>query len=414
MPKKKTRRPAGRRPARIGPSRPLDQLQGQLREMQPSIQHSADGHTTPETEADTGDARTLALTEVAWESVAEREPQALGMTYRFETPADGDALPLNVRFRGRRLGGPAQPGGHDTFDVVRRVPAVPPGTGHMTVTTRVLDIDPGEWRVQVEAHAEDVPRGTAVPTFPRANAVGKTAFAPVVRVRAPGVTLGAWPGCVIGGAVLGLVIQALLARHLQFPALTALLVTLVACLVGVVGGKTYFLALHRDRQAKGLLMVGMAIQGFVLALVATVVVGALITGLPLGAFLDATAVGLLFGMTIGRFGCFFGGCCAGRPTSSRLGLWSSDRDLGVRRIPTQLLESALAASLGTTMLLLLTLGAPTPRGVVFVGSLAAYTLGRQLLFPLRDLPRTTSNGRRIVAGSTAVTCIAAIVVAFQY
>lgn len=373
---------------------------------------TADHDHSVESAADTGDG-TLVLTEVPWESVADREPQALGMTYRFPTPADG-ALPVNVRFRGRRLGGPAQPGGRDSFDVVRRVPVVPPGTGQMTVTTRVLDIDPGEWRVHAEATAEGVPRGAAAPAFPRATAVGRTAFAPVVRVRAPGVTLGAWPGFVFAGALLGLVVQGLLARQLQFSATAALLVTLVGCLVGVIGGKAYFLALHRDRQVQGLLMVGMAIQGFVLALVATVVVGALLAGLPLGAFLDATAVGLLFGMTIGRFGCFFGGCCAGRPTSSRLGLWSSDRDLGVRRIPTQLLESGLAAALGTVGALLLTLAAPTPRGVVFVGLLSAYTLGRQLLFPLRDLPRTTSHGRTVIAIGTAVSCVAAIAVAVAF
>jgi len=41
--------------------------------------------------------------------------------------------------------------------------------------------------------------------------------------------------------------------------------------------------------------------------------------LPAGTVLDATTPGLLFGMTVGRFACFFGGCCAGRPSGG--GRW---------------------------------------------------------------------------------------------
>lgn len=64
-------------------------------------------------------------------------------------------------------------------------------------------------------------------------------------------------------------------------------------------------------------MVGMSLQGFVLAALGTVALGSVALGLPLGAALDASAPGLLFGAAIGRIGCFVGGCCAGRPTASR-------------------------------------------------------------------------------------------------
>ena len=46
-----------------------------------------------------------------------------------------------------------------------------------------------------------------------------------------------------------------------------------------------------------------------------------------------------------------------------------------------------------------------PAGVVFVGTIAAYTLGRQLLFPLRDLPRKPGHGRILatwIAGSVLI------------
>lgn len=55
---------------------------------------------------------------------------------------------------------------------------------------------------------------------------------------------------------------------------------------------------------------------------------------------------LLITVTGGRPGRFFAGCCAGRPTASRSGLWSSDRVLAVRRIPVQLWEAATALLIG--------------------------------------------------------------------
>jgi len=63
--------------------------------------------------------------------------------------------------------------------------------------------------------------------------------------------------------------------------------------------------------------------------------------------------------------------------------------LGVRRIPVQLFEAALALGLSATTLVL---GGRLPLpGAVFVGAL--YTAGRQLLFPLRGEPRRTRAGR---------------------
>ncbi len=133
--------------------------------------------------------------------------------------------------------------------------------------------------------------------------------------------------------------------------------------------------------------------------------------LPLWPLLDHTAPGLMLGMVIGRYGCFFGGCCAGRPTASRWGLWSSDRRVGVRRIPTQLLESAVALLIGVAALLALWLVEPRPAGVVFVGSIAAYTLGRQLLFPLRDRPPRPAWRRILVLALCAAVVAADVAVA---
>jgi len=237
-------------------------------------------------------------------------------------------------------------------------------------------------------------------------------FAPVVRVRAPGARLGVWPALVGLGAAVGLTVQALLAAHAHLPVTRLLLVSLVACLVGLVGAKLYYLTGHYLRGRRpSLLTAGMCIQGFVLGAIAALVVGARAAGVPVGALLDVTAPGLLFGMTIGRFGCFLGGCCAGRPTASQWGMWSSDRRLGMRRVPTQLLEAAVALLVGLAALLAVWATTPQPAGVVFIGAIAAYTLGRQLLFPLRATPRHTAHGRTLTMALAGLVVAVDIAVA---
>lgn len=192
----------------------------------------------------------------------------------------------------------------------------------------------------------------------------------------------------------------------------------MASLVGLVGAKVYYLAGHllmrrflpryRDDPPPSLATPGMCIQGFVAGAGGALMVGALAAGISVGRVLDVTTPGLFFGMTIGRFGCFFGGCCVGRPTVSRWGLWSSDRRLGVHRVPTQLFESALALSIGLLTLVAVWATTPTPAGALFVAALGAYTLGRQLLFPLRDNPRKTSGGRTLTIALSAVAAVVAV------
>ena len=46
-------------------------------------------------------------------------------------------------------------------------------------------------------------------------------------------------------------------------------------------------------------------------------------------------------------------------------------------------------------------------GLVFLASLSGYTAARQLLFPLRDLPRATSYGRQIMLVISLVVALAA-------
>ena len=63
------------------------------------------------------------------------------------------------------------------------------------------------------------------------------------------------------------------------------------------------------------------------------------------------------------------------------------------------------------LLVLLDGSEPSPAGVLFVAVLAAYTVGRQMLFPLRGLPRQTRHGRRMVMGAATAILVAAVVIA---
>jgi phosphatidylglycerol---prolipoprotein diacylglyceryl transferase len=92
---------------------------------------------------------------------------------------------------------------------------------------------------------------------------------------------------------------------------------------------------------------------------------------------------LFFAVAIGRLGCFLTGCCAGRVTSSRWGIWSSDRRIGARRIPTQLLESGAGLLIGVTALPLTLIHMRAVHGAVFVAAFAVYLAVRHLLVRLR-------------------------------
>src|SRR5438445_4669709 len=98
-------------------------------------------------------------------------------------------------------------------------------------------------------------------------------------------------------------------------------------------------------------------------------------------------------------GCFLTGCCAGRPTRSRWGIWSSDRRIGARRIPTQLLESAAGLFLGGVGTFVVIGHVGRPDGLVFVGVFVAYFAVRQLLLRLRA-ERRDDSWRRSVAVTT--------------
>lgn len=354
------------------------------------------------------------------DALAGIEPHALGVTYEFRAAPDGDPYSVKIAFEGRRTEAMHQPGPGDRFAVATTVDRVLPGSGRVAITTRVPNLNAGSWQVVARPSVQQIgpDRGSArgvraeLPRLPGGSAKGSTGWGPVIAQKAPGVLLGSWAVLVALGAAVALTVQGALAALLGLSVIGVGLVSLVASLIGLVGAKLYYLAVYPDALRRALYGGGMCIQGFVLGAAMGLIVGALVAGIDLGSLLDITAPALMFGMTIGRFGCFFSGCCVGRPTASRWGVWSSDRRLGVRRIPTQLLESALAATIGATALIVLvTAGFSEFPGTIFIGAIAAYVLGRQLLLPLRAESSKTRHGRMITLATAAAVLLADVFVA---
>jgi phosphatidylglycerol:prolipoprotein diacylglycerol transferase len=181
-------------------------------------------------------------------------------------------------------------------------------------------------------------------------------------------------------------------------------VSLGAIVIGIVGAKMWYIVLYRREH----LVNGWCIQGFITGAILAAAILLVVLKVPAGVFLDATAPGLLVAMAVGRVGCFFAGCCGGPPTASSFGVWSSDQRVGARRLPTQLLESALAGMLGLMVLVVVLMHRPVG-GAFFVGGLAAYTLVRQSILHLRAEPRKTRLGGLVTAALAALVFVAAVI-----
>ena len=222
----------------------------------------------------------------------------------------------------------------------------------------------------------------------------------------PGIIRFAYASLISLGVLAGLGLEALLLAHGHFPVLRPVLFSAAAVLAGVIGGKAWYIAAERGRKFDG-----WCVQGFIAGVAAVVAAAAFAgPGIPAGAFLGVTATALLIGMAIGRPGCFWAGCCTGRPTASRRGIWSSDRRVGCRREPAQLLEALAALIIGVIVLAVVLAAGLSRSGPVAVAGLAGYTLSRQFILGLRaDPPAHWRYGRQVTVAVAAVALIASIV-----
>jgi phosphatidylglycerol:prolipoprotein diacylglycerol transferase len=217
----------------------------------------------------------------------------------------------------------------------------------------------------------------------------------------PAVVRGSWSSLIAVGILVGVIVQTALLARAGIGVGDALLVDLAALLSGLIGAKLWYIAL-RPRAWRQRIGEGFSIDGSIVAAPVAGAIAMLALNLPVGAFLDGSTPAFFFGMAVGRLGCFLTGCCAGRCTAARWGVWSSDRRVGARRIPAQLLESVIALVIATATLLLAARPAAPVGGAVFVGGVAAYILVRQWLLRLRAEPREPSIAQPLTAGAAAL------------
>jgi phosphatidylglycerol:prolipoprotein diacylglycerol transferase len=361
------------------------------------------------------------------------DQHGLTATFWFDSGGPGQPYSKRVRFSGRRLGITGRPHSRDSFVKEETIDGIVPASGPVSVTTRVSGINPGEWTITAElvspqgvsrkmrsqmrsGHRDKRSLSPAVWSWRRwALSTGsaspvKTRWALLTAFdRMPAVVPGSYTGLVVLGIVIGLVLQALLLAHDHVDVGRVLTASLLAVALGLVGAKLWYLALH-PREWREAIRLGWCIQGFLVGVAVVTTLSLGILHLPIGVVLDATAPGLFVGLAIGRIGCFFTGCCAGRPSASRWAIWSSDARVGARRVPTQLLESFAALVIGLLALFVILQYRAGVPGALFVASFATYTLCRQFLLAFRAERRKSSIGGPLTGAGAALVLAAAVVI----
>jgi len=354
---------------------------------------------------------------------AKAVEELLTPTYWLDPGEAGEPFSATIRFSGRRTDVTGKPEPRDSFWQEETVDGIIPGSGPVAITAEVRGINPGQWTVTARSvarvggrpyrsypapgHDPDgvyrvpSPRRVGIPVEPSASIHTSS----LLRSKVPGVVRFAYATLVSLGVLVGLGLEALLLSHGHYSLFRPMLFSVIAIVAGVIGGKGWYIAVHRGKKADG-----WCIQGFV-AGAAVVVAAAAIAGpgIPAGAYLAAAAPALLIGMAIGRPGCFWAGCCTGRPTAARWGIWSSDRRLGCRRAPAQLLEALSALISGGVVLAVVLADGLARSGPAAVVGLAVYTLCRQFILGLRAEPRVWRYGRRVTGTLAALALIAGIV-----
>ncbi len=341
------------------------------------------------------------------------EPAALVASHWFESgPAGGPPYNALVRVTGRRREVNGRPSSADSFAVTETVRGVVPGSGRVSTTSWIYNINPGEWDVTADLVGPERARA-ATPDLhlPRASwswrsrSLRPMAPAPI-RTRwallaplapTPAVVPGSFSALAAIAIITAVLSQQLFLDHHGLAPGPATLASILGLVIGVIGAKAWYMALKGPSRQS--LKEGWSVDGFLVAGPLAAGLAVILQGIAIGAYLDAITPGIFLAVAIGRVGCFLTGCCAGRLTAG-WGLWSSDRKVGARRIPTQLLESAAGVILATVSAILVLGGVARGSGATFIIAAAAYVAARQVLLRLRAEARPFS-WRRASPGVTA-------------
>lgn len=211
-----------------------------------------------------------------------------------------------------------------------------------------------------------------------------------------GVTICSYTAMLYLGLVAAVCAADFAAHDAGLPALSVYVVTLILITIALFGGRLLFVASHWsfyranpgciwNRREGGASQYG----GLLLALLVSVPWLA-VFHLPLGAYWDVAIFALLVGTIFARVGCLLNGCCSGRATASWFGVRLPNHSgVWARRIPTQCLEAACAATL-LGLAIALRHSKPFP-GALFLFVVFAYACSRLVLESARE--HETGAGR---------------------
>jgi phosphatidylglycerol:prolipoprotein diacylglycerol transferase len=187
---------------------------------------------------------------------------------------------------------------------------------------------------------------------------------------------------VAAGMLFGLGLALVLARRRGLDVLNVLLVAVIALIAGLVGSFLLFAVtvlpeLIRDPSLAR--AAGLVFYGGPLAAVPAAVIACRRLGVPVLKMADLAAPGLALGHSLGRMGCFLGGCCYGRPWAGPFAVvfthpLAPAASPALPRHPVQLYESLFLMTATLAMILIW----PRSRGAgrLAVGYVGAYALWR--------------------------------------
>ncbi|HEX4346479.1 MAG TPA: prolipoprotein diacylglyceryl transferase [Vicinamibacterales bacterium] len=173
-------------------------------------------------------------------------------------------------------------------------------------------------------------------------------------------------------------------------------------IAALVGAKALLLAVDfktytaNPRELLDLLREGGVFYGGLILAVVVAVIYIRRTALPLWTTTDVFAPGIALGHVVGRFGCFFAGCCWGKPTTMPWGITFHDpftslntgTPLDLPLHPTQLYEAGAEAIILGLLLFSETRGRRFP-GRTFWLYMLLYAISRFIIEFYRGDPRGT-------------------------
>ena len=212
----------------------------------------------------------------------------------------------------------------------------------------------------------------------------------------PVFSLGPWQISTYGGAyALALLVVGMYAFHrlltgLEHPPEVIMRGLLLTVLGGFVGQYLVRGVVVVQRFLEGGELAWVGGSSFIGVLLSGATVGALYCRryqIPLGRAFDRAAPALALGQSIGRWGCLAAGCCYGKPTDSRLGIYLRNiHGEWAVRYPTQIMASAADLLIFGLLLLLEKRISRRHRGfegMLFLLYVFLYSLKRFLLEFLR-------------------------------